>query len=160
MDGLSPLRESGVLILTSGSIVHNLSAIDWHLGDSGYDWAERFDNDARDLLLSTPGGMLSLQGHADFRSAAPTPDHFIPWIYFAGLATGAEGTPETLAEGYAYGSMSMTAYTLVDIGVANQGQHRTKDLFPRHHRGVIHIGQHRRLDKPPLLHPRGPTYPP
>ncbi len=42
----------------------------------------------------------------------PTPDHFIPLLYVAGLAAAEGRTTDTLIEGYAMGSLSMTSYTL------------------------------------------------
>ena len=50
--------------------------------------------------------------HRDFASAAPTPDHFIPLLYLVGVATAANQPADVLIDGYAYGSLSMTAYTL------------------------------------------------
>ena len=110
---LAPLREQGVLIVTSGNVVHNLGGMDWSLRDDGYDWAQRFDESAKETMLTAPTEFATLDAHADYRSAVPTPDHFIPALYFAGLA-GAENATDAsvLVDGYAYGSLSMTAYTL------------------------------------------------
>ncbi|GFG84585.1 4,5-DOPA dioxygenase extradiol [Mycolicibacter algericus DSM 45454] len=113
---LAPLRDRGVLVIASGNVVHNLRAMDWHLADKGYDWAIRFDEDAKTLMLSDPVDAVRLDRHSDYRAAVPTPDHFIPLLYFAGLTGVASGTPDILVEGYAYGSMSMTAYTLGHAG--------------------------------------------
>jgi 4,5-DOPA dioxygenase extradiol len=87
--------------------------MDWKLTDDGYDWAQRFDEDAKVRMLTEPTEFASLDTHSDFRQAVPTPDHFIPALYLAGLA-GASDKADTdvLVDGYAYGSLSMTAYTL------------------------------------------------
>ena len=110
---LAPLRKRGVLVVGSGNVVHNLGGMDRSLVDDGYDWAQRFDEDAKERMLTAPTEMASLDAHGDFRRAVPTPGHFIPSLYLAGLA-GASGAGDTgvLVDGYAYGSLSMTAYTL------------------------------------------------
>jgi 4,5-DOPA dioxygenase extradiol len=109
---LAALRERGILVIGSGNIVHNLGCIDRSKPDSAFAWSERFDDAARELLTSDPSRTPSLADHADFDDAVPTPDHFLPMLYFAGLAAAA-GTPaEVLVDGYAMGSLSMTAYTL------------------------------------------------
>ena len=111
---LAPLRQRGVLVLASGNVVHNLRAMDWSLADSGYDWAQRFDEDVKGSMSSDPTSVAGMQGHKDFGLAVPTPDHFIPLLYLAGLAgaTNEHDGLDVLVDGYAYGSMSMTAYTL------------------------------------------------
>jgi 4,5-DOPA dioxygenase extradiol len=110
---LAPLRERGVLVIASGNVVHNLGGMDWRLTDDGYDWARRFDEDAKARMLTDPTELATLDAHRDFRHAVPTPDHFIPALYLAGLAAATEAPDtEVLVDGYAYGSLSMTAYTL------------------------------------------------
>jgi 4,5-DOPA dioxygenase extradiol len=109
---LAPLRTEGVLIVASGNVVHNLRRIDPRQPDSGTDWARRFDEAARAVMTSDPGTAAALEEHADFGQAAPTPDHFVPLLYLAGLAAAAGRPTDVLVEGYAYGSLSMTAYTL------------------------------------------------
>ncbi|MGE0843699.1 4,5-DOPA dioxygenase extradiol [Pseudonocardia sp.] len=110
---IAALRRRGVLIVGSGNVVHNLQAMDWGLADDGYEWARRFSEDSRAVMLAEPTEFATLDAHPDFGSAVPTPDHFIPALYFAGLA-GVQDAPnlDVLVDGYAYGSLSMTAYTL------------------------------------------------
>ena len=109
---LAPLRERGVLILGSGNIVHNLRAIDWGQPDSGFDWAQRFDEAARELLQERPGEVASLASHRDYARAVPTPDHFIPMLYVAGVASANRLPAQVLIDGYAFGSLSMTCVTV------------------------------------------------
>ena len=99
--------------MTSGNVVHNLRGMDWKLADGGYDWARRFDEDAKARMLTDPTELATLDAHRDYSRAVPTPDHFIPALYLAGLAGATETSDtEVLVDGYAYGSLSMTAYTL------------------------------------------------
>lgn len=109
---LAPLRERGVLIAGSGNVVHNLGGMDSRMGDGSFDWAARFGDAAGALLTHDPGALASIEHHRDFAAAAPTPDHFIPLLYFAGVAAVAGRPAEAMVDGYAYGSLSMASYVL------------------------------------------------
>ena len=117
---LAPLRHEGVLVIASGNVVHNLGLMDGRHPDSGTDWAHRFDEDARATMASSPATIVEASRHRDFDMAVPTPDHFIPLLYLAGLADAAGTGAEVLVDGYAFGSLSMTSYALgfepVDAG--------------------------------------------
>jgi 4,5-DOPA dioxygenase extradiol len=109
---LAPLRERGVLIVGSGNAVHNLRLVDFDRPDAAEDWNRRFDEAVADVMTSDPGGAARLGEHPDFAIAHPTPDHFIPLLYVAGLAAAAGQTASVLVDGYAYGSLSMASYQL------------------------------------------------
>jgi 4,5-DOPA dioxygenase extradiol len=109
---LAALRERGVFILGSGNVVHNLRRLDWGQPSGAFDWARRFDDAAREHMTTAPADVVKLRDHPDFHDAVPTPEHFIPLLYLAGLATAAGSAAKVLVDGYTYGSLSMTAYTL------------------------------------------------
>lgn len=109
---LAPLRDEGVLVLGSGNVVHNLPQIQWDRPEGGLDWAERFEATSKALLTSHPGDAASLAADPDFRRSVPTPDHFIPVLYIAGLAHAANAPLEAFTQGCVMGSLSMTSYAL------------------------------------------------
>ena len=107
---LASLRHQGVLILGSGNIVHNLRAIEWNKPHDGAAWAHRFDDAVRDIMTTDPARLPSVVTHSDFAAAVPTPDHFIPSLFIAGLATAAGTTATPTLTGCTMGSLSMTSY--------------------------------------------------
>lgn len=109
---LAPLRERGVLIVGSGNVVHNLRRIDWNQPESAFDWNRSFDDDVAEIMTTSPGELVSMHEHDQYPMAAPTPDHFIPLLYIAGLAAAADQSAHVLVDGYAMGSLSMASYTL------------------------------------------------
>lgn len=109
---LAPLRDAGVLILASGNVVHNLRRIRWDAPNAGEAWAQRFDDAMKALMTDAPGDMLKAVDHADYGMAVPTPDHFIPLLYTAGLAATSQERATAFIRGYAFGSLSMTCYSI------------------------------------------------
>ena len=106
---LAPLRDEGVLVLGSGNLVHNLHAYAWgrHKVEP-FDWAVRFEERARALLLAGNDGPLVAYETLgrDALLAAPTPDHYLPLVYVVALRR--EGEPVTFpVEGVDGGSISM-----------------------------------------------------
>lgn len=109
---LAPLRENGVLLLGSGNVVHNLGLIDWSNTDGGNDWAHVFDDATRDVMTTKPEQLSSVFQLPETRFAVPTPEHFLPLAYIAGVADAAGQAARTLIDGYTYGSLSMTSYVV------------------------------------------------
>jgi 4,5-DOPA dioxygenase extradiol len=108
---LQSVRDECVLILGSGNIVHNLHTYSW--GDRAaepYDWALRFENQARELLRAARFSPLVAYEDMgrDALLSVPTPDHYLPLIYV--LAQHHEGDAVSFpVEGFDGGSISMLA---------------------------------------------------
>jgi 4,5-DOPA dioxygenase extradiol len=106
---LSPLREEGVLIMGSGNLVHNLHTYAWgrHMVEP-FDWAVRFEERARALLLAGDDAPLVAyeQLGRDAKLSIPTPDHYLPLLYV--MAVRKQGEPVSFpVEGVDGGSVSM-----------------------------------------------------
>jgi 4,5-DOPA dioxygenase extradiol len=115
---LAPLRERGVLILGSGNVVHNLRLIQFRQPELAYDWAERFDAAVKDTMTREPAGAARMESHPDYARSVPTPEHWLPLLYLAGLCDAAGERARPWAEGCTMGSISMTSYVLGDASPA------------------------------------------
>ena len=107
---LHALRREGVLILCSGNVVHHLGMLDRSQHDGVYDWALQFDAEAQRLMTSNPAAMPQIVDHPEWLKAAPTPEHFIPLLYLAGLAIESGVSSEVVVEGGTMGSLTMTSF--------------------------------------------------
>ena len=111
---LSPLRDEGVLIVGSGNLVHNLHAYAWgKRAVEPYDWAVRFEEKARELLLTGNDGPLIAYGTlgSDAALSIPTPDHYLPLLYVIALRREGD-TIRFPVEGIDGGSVSMLSVRL------------------------------------------------
>lgn len=106
---LTGLREEQVLIVGSGNLVHNLHAYAWGRQQvEPVDWALRFEERARDLLLAGHHGPLIAYESLgrDAALSVPTPDHYLPLLYV--IAQQREGDEVSFpVEGFDGGSVSM-----------------------------------------------------
>lgn len=109
---LERLRHEGVLVVASGNVVHNLRLVEFDKPGVGSPEAHRFDVAARERMLEDPGSLASLRELREYGYAVPTPDHFLPLAYLAGMAAASGEQVRTVLEGCEYGSLSMTAYSL------------------------------------------------
>lgn len=107
---LAPLRQEGVLIMASGVLVHNFSAMDLSGGVPPQPWAVDFEAWLLDALsrwdldalvnyrFAAPGG----------EQAAPTPEHLVPLFIAMGAAGPAQPRVSVPMRGFEYGSLSRT----------------------------------------------------
>ncbi|MGR3810393.1 dioxygenase family protein [Jiulongibacter sp. NS-SX5] len=88
---LASLREKGVLIIGSGSLIHNLPLAmkKMRSGDmSPYGWEAEYDHWLKQTIEQREfKNMVNyLDSHKLGKLASPTPDHYVPVLYSLGLA--------------------------------------------------------------------------
>lgn len=111
---LQPLRDEGVLVIGSGNLIHNLHSYAWGKQEvEPFDWAVRFETLARRLLVER--GDSALVEHEtlgrDALLSAPTPDHYLPFVYVLGLRRPDDEVTFPV-EGFDGGSISMLTVQL------------------------------------------------
>jgi 4,5-DOPA dioxygenase extradiol len=113
---LSPLRDEGVLIMGTGNIVHNLSAMNWSNRDCApFDWSARFLGVMRDAILQDePQRVIDFARLGDDASrAAPTPEHFWPLLYVLGARRPSDRV-RLVNDRIEHGSLGMTSLVFDD----------------------------------------------
>lgn len=107
---LKPLAADDVLIIGSGTTVHNFSEIRFHDNDPA-PWAVEFDAWIEEHLrarnLSALFSYDTLGPHA--RRAVPRPEHFVP-LFVAMGGSVSETPPQRIFTGYDWGSLSYACY--------------------------------------------------
>ena len=105
---LTPLRAEGILVIGSGSLVHNLGRVGRE-GAPVPDWAQDFDDwFVAAALAGETGRLLDFPAApATARIAHPTPEHLMP--AYVALGAGAGDPARVLHRSFSWGSLSMTA---------------------------------------------------
>lgn len=112
---LAFLRQSGVLIIGSGNLVHNLGRVDWRQLQTkfGFDWAIQANECIKELIMSGNHQALidfTSQGGA-FRLAIPTVEHFLPLLYILAMKES-DDVLTIFNDVLVGGSLSMTSIRL------------------------------------------------
>ncbi|NVP18142.1 dioxygenase [Candidatus Gracilibacteria bacterium] len=87
---LSILREKGVLIIGSGSIVHNLRDFSWE-ENIIYPWARDFDQKIKKSILENDfKTIVNYENIENYKKSVPSFDHFVPLLYILGATSEGE----------------------------------------------------------------------
>jgi 4,5-DOPA dioxygenase extradiol len=110
---LQILRSENVLIMVSGTAVHNLYAI--RPGGETPAWASKFEQWLTDEVTSgEAANLLQYAQLPEAKMAHPTPEHFLPLFVAMGAAADVDGKfhGEILHRSWELGSLSMASYLL------------------------------------------------
>ena len=122
---LAPLRDEGVMIISSGGAVHNLRELRWsHKSLNGAAWATEFE----EWLITTLSkkdvdSIINAEEHPKFYQSHPSQEHFLPIIAAIGAALPGDQF-KVLHRGVEYFSLSMLCFALT----ADQKNAETRSL--------------------------------
>lgn len=108
---LAMLREEGVLVMGSGSAIHNLRALVRGGASEPEPWAQAFDDWlAETLEKGDEAALADYRARAPYaREAHPTDEHFLPLhVAYGAAGEGAQG--RALHRSFTLGNLSMAAY--------------------------------------------------
>ena len=99
------LAEEDILVIGSGSTVHNLATVDWN-SEKPEGWAMEFDNWLIEKLENNDREALFhyRQLAPNAKLAVPREEHIVPM--FISMGSGNSGKPRVLHQSYAYGTLS------------------------------------------------------
>jgi 4,5-DOPA dioxygenase extradiol len=105
---LAPLSRSGVLILGSGGIVHNLRRLDWEDARGPEAWAAAFDHWVQERLLAgDEAELLDWRQAPGAAESVPTSEHLDPLFIALGAATQLAAP---VFQGWQLGNLSLASY--------------------------------------------------
>lgn len=106
---LAPLRESGVMILCSGGMTHNL--YEFQPGEPPADYVNEFTTWSREAVINHDlEELVNYRRRASHAERAhPTEEHFLPLLIAMG-ASGEREVPQVIDGGITYRVISMESY--------------------------------------------------
>lgn len=115
---LKYLRQSGVLIMGSGNIVHNLRRIDWNSEATPHGWAVDFEEFVLQTLqaqnLSSEEKVKKIFSSPQLHIAHPSIEHLLPLVYVLGVA-GEDEIAKVEVRGIQNAAVSMAAVSFQKV---------------------------------------------
>lgn len=108
---LGSLRESGVLVVGSGSLTHNLYEVR-HNGSHSEPYAREFADWVKNAVLAhDTDRLIRYRRNAPHAERAhPTEEHYLPLMVALGAGSVGDETPEVIEGGITYGVLSMESF--------------------------------------------------
>jgi len=107
------LRDSGILVIGSGNIAHNLYRASMDAAAAPFEWVGKFDAAVKTAIAARDWDTLASYAEPVLasREAVPTPEHYLPLLAVLGtMVEGEDARP--FHESLQNASISMTSYEI------------------------------------------------